>query len=226
VTVAQTERPSSSAPPRRGVAVYSVKKRLLLAQTTAPPAEGTAVLAERLTVSIFSGATPVSALPAEQLAALSATVGTERLRRRLAHPHVTLVLGVDPRLKRPAGFRWALHPRDEIVWHDNVPVAPGVAHGFHAFTYPEYRRQGVYKELIRQGNRFLFEHVGCAKVNIVVESTNQASLGANLDAGYAIEATNYLVKVLGRNVLSMFRDHASGAVRAHWVYRRGSRSGL
>lgn|GEM_PF-1936478 len=226
MTVAQTERPSSSAPPRRGVAVYSVKKRLLLAQTTAPPAEGTAVLAERLTVSIFSGATPVSALPAEQLAALSATVGTERLARRLAHPDVTLVLGVDRASQRPTGFRWVLHPRDEVVWHDNVPVTPGIAYGFNAFTYPEYRRQGLYKELVREGNRYLFEEVGCAKVTIVVEAGNQASLKANQDAGYAVEATNYLVKVLGRNVLSMFRDHASGAVRAHWVYRRGSRSGL
>lgn len=206
--------------------MYAVKRRLVLAQASLPARADAAVRGGRLAVCVYSGVTPAGHLPAHQLETLAATVGEERLARRLAHPDVTLVLGVDRASQRPTGFRWVLHPRDEVVWHDNVPVTPGIAYGFNAFTYPEYRRQGLYKELVREGNRYLFEEVGCAKVTIVVEAGNQASLKANQDAGYAVEATNYLVKVLGRNVLSAFRDHASGAVRAHWVYRRGSRSGL
>lgn len=201
------------------IASHWLKKRLVLDQKRAGPTLAPVDPADGIAVHILTGGTSESSLPSGILAAIARTLGAEVLRKRLERPDITLVTGIDRRSHALMGFRWILHPTKDTVWHDNIPIEPGDAYGFNEFTYPEFRRRGVYGTLIAHGNRHVFEDLGRSRIAIVVEAGNLASLNANLRAGYSIVGTNYLVKVWRRNVYSVFRDAATGKTRAYYVYR-------
>jgi len=197
------------------VSKYWLKKRFVLAQRAMSlelPDPN-----DELEVLVRRGGEDTGSLLPHHLDVLASVVGTERLSRRLEHPEVTLVLAVDRASREPMGFRWLLHPKSGTVWHDSFPVEPGTAYGFNEYTFPRFRRRGVYLELIRRGNRLALQDLGCSQVVIVVEAGNDPSLRANLGAGYTIEATNYLVKVLGRNVFSVVARPDGGPLHLHRV---------
>jgi len=203
----------------RFVSTHWLKRRVVLEQRAVADRSSSRVLPIDLAVEIYSGRTSERSLDKGLLDVLARTVGTDVLGWRLAHPDITLVLGVDSRSQAVMGFRWILHPTAGTVWHDNIPIEPGDAYGFNEFTYPTFRRRGVYGKLISDGNRYVFEELGLPRIAIVVEASNRASLGANLRAGYAVVGTNYLFKIWKRNVYSVFRDAATGKTRTYFVYR-------
>lgn len=206
-------------PPGRELPTYVsehwLKRRYVL--TIVPPLPESRRPPPGVEVMFLNGEGCWDRLSGQQVQAIAEVVGTKRMEQRLQCSEVTLVLAVERCSGEPVSFRWLLHPRRATVFHDKVPVQDGVALGFNEFTYPRFRRQGIYRYLIDVGNAYAVEKVHCSRVFIVVEEKNHASLVANARAGYRITGTNLLVKFLGRNVLSLLHDFETGRRSAYNV---------
>ena len=200
-----------------------LKKRIVMECVVATEPSGPHA---SIDVNVYHGATAPDAIPVPQLRALEQVIGAERLRQRLLNEDVTLVLGVDRETLSPTGFRWVVHPSVGTAWHDNLPVRPGEALGFNAYTFPLFRRKGLYQYLVVEGNRRLRELSGIEKVRIVIEASNEASIRANLASGLRVVGTNFLLKWFGTNVFSIFNDHGTGKWSVHYVAKNGKNSRL
>lgn len=149
-------------------------------------------------------------------------VNPELLKARLANPAATLFLITEVESERVAGFYWAAINRQQgrqELWHDNFPIPYGFALLFNAVVVPEHRRRGLYQALIMGAQHHLLGEVGLPAIYTIVENQNSPSLRANTRFGGQVVATNILVKLLGVNVFSIFRQHPTGQVTVHYVFR-------
>lgn len=136
-------------------------------------------------------------------------------RRRDAR--CALYTATDEQAGRLAGFYWSVRPGREAVWHDKVCVSPGTSLLFNAYVRPAFRRRGVYTHLIAAAHDHLLGGGRCARVFTVVEDQNTASMRANVGFGLRPCMRNYLIKIAGRTVFSVFlkRD----GLEVHYVIR-------
>lgn len=96
-----------------------------------------------------------------------------------------------------------LHIPTEIEWNDSLPTLAYEARVSNQFVYPEYRGRGVVNTILcaqaqyaEKENRVLWA---------VIEKSNLSSMRAGLRAGRVVRK-NYLVKLVGRNVISMLTN--------------------
>lgn len=166
-----------------------------------------------------SGASPTEA----QRSALVAAIGAERLERRLAATDMAVFLAVTEREQELAGFVWAVQPHERTVFHDNVPVRPGVALLFHGLVLPDHRRKHLFTRLMVAVQSHCLVELGCNAVLGVVEASNLASLSTLKTLGYRHVGDNYLIKLLGLNVVSVVRWYRARRTEVHLVLmtRRG-----
>lgn len=102
-----------------------------------------------------------------------------------------------------AGYYYALLGNNKPISHDSFIIMPDDALMCRAFIYPKYRNKGLYKTLIKYSHIYLSkEHR--KNIYTIVEKSNKASLKANLDSGLENDKTNYLIKIFGINILSIF----------------------
>ena len=195
-----------------------VKRRFVLARDTPGAPDRAKVTLVGYDV-VGYGAGAGRELPAPQRRSLAQAIGEERLARRLADQDLTAFVAVAPD-GATAGFVWSLAPRAETAWHDNVPVRPGTALLFHGYVAPEHRRHGLFTWLMTAVQDHCLLRLGRERVLGVVEASNVPSLRTLGNLGYEHVADNYLVKVLGVNVVSVLRWRERRGTEAHFVFMR------
>mgnify|MGYP000855844212 FL=1 len=156
-------------------------------------------------------------MPATLRRSLAQAIGEERLARRLADPDLALFVAAAPD-GAAAGFVWGLAPERGTAWHDNVPVRAGTALLFHGYVLPEHRRHGLFTALIVAVQDYFVVGLGRARVFGVVESGNIPSLRTLRSLGYQHLGDNFLLKVLGVNVVSVLRWRDPPGTEAHLVF--------
>lgn len=93
-----------------------------------------------------------------------------------------------------------LHIPDSIEWNDSLPTLPGEARISSAFVLPKFRGKGIRGLIFQQQCNYALKRN--LRLWSVIESTNQSSLKAAGKTG-EIRCDNYLIKFLGRNILSI-----------------------
>lgn len=155
-------------------------------------------------------------LPESSLARLEPYLSHSQILRRLEHPDISLY-ALFSQGDELAALYWSLHP-EKAIWHDKFLVEPGAALLFGAYVVPEHRRKGLYSLLIKAAHQHMLEKK-VESVFTIVEASNSASLAANQQSGLKIVAHNYLIKVFGRNLFTIYRDLASGKISTDYVFR-------
>lgn len=150
---------------------------------------------------------------------LAEQLGEAVLDARLRNPSITLFLITEAQTGQLAGYYWAVTSHAQGLWHDNFPIPRNCALLFNAVVMPKHRRSGLYRALIGAAQQHLLHGVGLSALYTVVEDQNTASLRANQRFGGKIVATNFLIKVLGVNAFSVYRNHVSRQVNVHYVFR-------
>ncbi|MCH7337301.1 hypothetical protein [Acinetobacter sp. NIPH 2699] len=97
-----------------------------------------------------------------------------------------------------------LHIPQESVWHDSLPTGKDEARTVSSFVEPAFRGRGIRGELLKSQKNF------CIKNNkalwCVIESTNISSIRATQKSKIVMIRTNYLLKLIGRNVFSILTN--------------------
>ncbi|SHJ97159.1 hypothetical protein SAMN05444280_14414 [Tangfeifania diversioriginum] len=123
--------------------------------------------------------------------------------KMLEHSEWMLFTITEEGKKELAGYYFVLISSNKQVLHDKFIIKPNEALMCHAFIYPQYRNNGLYKTLIKFSHAYLLKE-NHKNIYTIVEESNTASLKANLDSGLEYYEINYLVKFFGVNLLSMF----------------------
>lgn len=98
-----------------------------------------------------------------------------------------------------------LHAPAHEEWNDCLPTRPGEARIGSTYVYPQYRGRGVRGEIYKKQWEYVVGHG--LKLWAVIEKRNSSSLRAAEKTG-RVGRKNYLVKILGRNVLSILTKPA------------------
>lgn len=96
-----------------------------------------------------------------------------------------------------------LHVPTEIEWNDSLPTLAYEARVSNQFVYPEYRGRGVVNAILRAQSQFAKQE--SRMLWAVIEKSNFSSMKAGLRAGRIVRK-NYLVKLVGRNVISILTN--------------------
>src|SRR5690554_3036204 len=99
-----------------------------------------------------------------------------------------------------------LHVPAQEEWNDSLPTRPGEARIGSSFVYPEFRGRGVRGEMFKKQYQYSTENG--LKLWAVIDKSNVSSIKAASKTGN-IERENYLVKILGRNVISILTSPLS-----------------
>lgn len=102
--------------------------------------------------------------------------------------------------RRVMGYSFLFVPR-EVSWHDCLPVRVGEARSTSSWVEEEFRGQGV------RGSLFAAQVDRCSarglRFTAVIERSNVSSIRSSAKSGAVVRQRNYLLKALGRNVLSI-----------------------
>lgn len=99
-----------------------------------------------------------------------------------------------------------LHVPAQEEWNDSLPTRPGEARISSSFVYPEFRGRGIRGEMFKKQYQYSAENG--LKLWAVIEKSNYASIKAASKTGN-IERENYLVKIVGKNVISILTSPLS-----------------
>ena len=167
---------------------------------------------------VVHGAGLDSTVSEECRQALAAVIGGDRLRARFEDSRLKAFLIVRDADGNLGGFVWSLAPRTEEAWHDSVIVQPGAALLFNGYVFPEHRRKRLFTAMMVAAQDHCLDQ-GSTHVIGVVEASNIASRRTLKGLGYRHVGNNYLVKILGRNVVSVFMWTDDRPFEAHLVLR-------
>jgi hypothetical protein len=106
---------------------------------------------------------------------------------------------------------FAISGNGKLHKHDNFHVEPDAVLLCNAFTYYQYRKKGLYKSLIGYAHKHLTQN-DSKKIFTIVERANIRSLKANQAVGLRIFFTNYLIKVLSINIISVYSGMNSSRI--------------
>lgn len=93
-----------------------------------------------------------------------------------------------------------LHTPQQTEWNDSLPTKAGEARISSTFVYPENRGRGIRSEICNAQSKYAADN--CLKLWSVIERSNKSSIKAATKTGY-VKRKNYLIKFLGRNVISI-----------------------
>ncbi|WP_135829677.1 GNAT family N-acetyltransferase [Halorussus halobius] len=124
----------------------------------------------------------------------------ENIESRLGTQGCFLYLATDGDIL--IGYYWSIIPQ-EPVSHDSFFISPGEALLFNAYVRPQFRRQGIYTQLLAKAHNHVLINSNAYMSYTIVEDRNKPSLRANNEFGLDKYGKNYLIKLWGRNVLSI-----------------------
>lgn len=127
------------------------------------------------------------------------------IEKRLFDDECVLAIAFIKDNQRPAGYCWAMGSRDSVLYHDSFFIPRGSALVFNAYIEPEHRRKGVYRLFQAGLHDYMFQFSWCETVFTIVENQNPPALDACIKFGLKKYSFNYLVKILGRNVFSIYK---------------------
>lgn len=93
-----------------------------------------------------------------------------------------------------------LHAPIEEEWNDSLPTNSKEARVSTDFVYPEHRGKGILGEITKCQIKYAAENN--LKLWCVIESSNTSAIRASYKYKF-IEKSNYLIKILGRNFISI-----------------------
>ena len=102
----------------------------------------------------------------------------------------------------------AINKNCEPLWHDNYLVPLNTALLYGSYVIPEFRGRGFYVNILLYLLNF-FKHKKNPEVEMIaaiVERRNVASAKSHSVSGFEIMRKNYLLKFLGRNILSIYTN--------------------
>lgn len=112
------------------------------------------------------------------------------------------ILAIDRETREIIGHQWAVFPeKKDSVWHDCLPIKKGSAYSADAYIVPEYRGRRLHAYMKRELIARLVK-MGIQSCYAVVENMNERSFRSNSRTG-RILARNVLIKLFGRNILSI-----------------------
>jgi hypothetical protein len=119
----------------------------------------------------------------------------------------------------PVGYYWSISAKKEAKWYDQFPIPQGSGLTLDAYIAPTHRRRGLFRSLRKVAIDHLFEVKDASWVYTLVEMSNHAAMKAVFTPCTRELKRQYLVKFLGRNVLSVFRSEEG--VEVYWVLDKG-----
>ena len=127
-----------------------------------------------------------------------------RVQKRVDEP--VMWLGFIARYDgKPAGCFWMLVPQVNEVRYDSFQVTPDMALFCGAYVNPLYRGRRIYNAMQYHAYKMLTDVFPDRKLVIIVERSNHSSLKSILRSRYlTISGKNYLFKLMGRNILSLY----------------------
>jgi len=127
-----------------------------------------------------------------------------RVRKRVGEPAIWF--GVIARCDgKPAGCFWMLVPQAKEMLYDSFQVTPDMALFCGAYVNPLYRGRRIYNAMHYHAYKMLKDVFPDRKLVIIVERSNHSSLKGLLRSRYlTISGKNYLFKLMGRNILSLY----------------------
>lgn len=128
----------------------------------------------------------------------------KKLRKRIDEP--AMWQGFIARYDtKPAGCFWMLVPQTEEILYDSFQVTEKMILFCGAYVTPFYRGRRIYNAMQYHAYKMLKNDYPDRKLVIIVERSNQSSLRSLLRSKYlAISGKNYLLKLMGRNILSLY----------------------
>lgn len=157
-------------------------------------------------IYVDSGVLDVQDLTAEDhYGQLRERIGHVTVDERLSHSDCTLFRAVSEDTGELAGHGWALHPEDEVIWHDKVIARPSKPLVFNDGVFEEHRRRGVYSLIYHYRAEYIFNNLS-DRFMVVVEASNEPVLEAYKKWGLQPEepkAINKLVKLFGLNLYTI-----------------------
>ncbi|MFN2394410.1 MAG: GNAT family N-acetyltransferase [Bacteroidales bacterium] len=104
----------------------------------------------------------------------------------------------------PVGCNWILKiPYDKFLFDSFVHDTQHILLG-NFYVTQKSRGQGVNKEMVKKALSYVFENHKNQTPVFIVEKSNKSSLKSSEGIGAKIYGTNYLIKILKRNVISVF----------------------
>src|SRR5690554_6286009 len=93
-----------------------------------------------------------------------------------------------------------IHAPSDVEWNDSLPTLPGEGRTTSTYVFPRYRGKRIRNYIAQQ--QFSYALINNLRLWSVIEASNTASLKSSLRIG-VIKKTNYLIKIYGKNILSV-----------------------
>jgi len=100
------------------------------------------------------------------------------------------------------GIGFILIPKKNKVWYDNVPVHPGEARLIGDFVLPEHRGKGIGSCINSERITWIKRDLKAKIISVIVESHRISAIKAQ-QKFLNSTGTNYLLKIMGRNIFSI-----------------------
>ena len=145
------------------------------------------------------------------------------LAERLAEAECTAFVALDSRGNLD-GYGWIRHATQSPIWFDAFEIPPRSALFFNGYVVESARRRGVYSRLLAAVFGELAARRDCERLFLIVEKSNTPALRNAKRLGLDRAYTNFLVKWLGRNILSIYAGRLG--LRAYAIARHATRARL
>lgn len=128
------------------------------------------------------------------------------LKNRLDYPEIWrgVIAFLDG---KPVGCHWILLPRDHKLFYDSFELDNKSALFCGVYVNPNYRGKRIYNSMQCFVYNMWIDEFSYRDVITIVEEKNKSSLKSNLRIGLKIKGVNYLLKFIGRNVISIFHQY-------------------
>jgi hypothetical protein len=107
--------------------------------------------------------------------------------------------------EKPVGYYWVLIPQNSELIYDSFVIGNNFILFCSAYVNPVYRGKRIYNAMQYHANILTRRVYPSRKMIIIVEKNNSSSLRSLARSNFlSISGKNYLIKFLGRNILSIY----------------------
>lgn len=106
--------------------------------------------------------------------------------------------------KEPIGAFWILEPA-QSVFYDSIEINKNQLLFCSVYVKPIYRGKGIYNQMHNKAFEYWEKNCQEKEVITIVEKSNVASNRSNQKYGLEILGRNYLIKFMGKNIVSIYK---------------------
>lgn len=130
--------------------------------------------------------------------------GEQRIFNRLASGVWHFYAASHVPSQQTIGFSWLIIPDEKPIWYDSLWIPPGEARMADIYVEPQWRSKGIGRGFRVPQMIDIRSNKTVNIVSAVVEARNEPSLRIHRIA-FSVKYPNYLIKIWGKNVLSITR---------------------